>query len=116
MEERRKSKRWYLIYPIRVCYAENDQFMGFLENISRDGLMVKCGQSVTTNSLYQLKILCGQEIHQAGYYAFPAECKWWERDISTGFYEVGFLLEDLSARRIQIFDKIASVCCGEKSF
>ena len=106
MKERRKLKRRYLIYPVRVFDPETHQLIGFIENITVEGMMLKAPQSFRTNNRYRFKVLFGEEIHKMGHFEFSAECKWWDKDTYIGFYNAGFHLEDVSFEGIQILENI----------
>ena len=117
MEENRKLKRRYLIYPIRVFDPNSNQLIGFMENITIEGMMLKSGRPFRTLNKYQLKIVFGEEIHKTGHFEFSAECKWWDKDIFTGFYNAGFHLEDVSFEGFHVLNKIIhSICCDERPF
>jgi hypothetical protein len=111
MKEGRKLKRRYLIYPLRVFDPDSNQLIGFIENITIEGMMLKTGQSFRTINRYQVKVLFGEEIHKTGHFEFSAECKWWDKDIYTGFYNAGFHLEDVSLEGIQILVNIIDRLC-----
>ena len=115
MEEKRKLKRSYLIYPIRVFDPNSNQLIGFIENITLEGMMLKTGHPFRTINMYPLKMLFCEEIHKTGHFEFSAECKWWDKDSFTGFYNAGFHLEDVSFEGLQVLDKIIHrICCDEK--
>ena len=117
MEERRKLKRRYLIYPIRVFDPDSNQLIGFIENITTEGMMIRAGKPFQTFNKYQFKMLFGEEIHKTGHFEFSAECKWWDKDIVTGFYNAGFYLEDVSFEGFQVLNKIIRrICYDEKPF
>ncbi|MBW1799840.1 MAG: PilZ domain-containing protein [Deltaproteobacteria bacterium] len=117
MEERRKLKRRYLIYPIRVFDPDNHQQIGFIENITVEGMMLRAGQPFRSTSVYQFKMLLAEDIHKDGHFEFTAECKWWDKDIITGFYNAGFHFEDVSSEGFQVLNKIIQkICLDEKPF
>ena len=117
MENRRKFKRKYLVYPIRIFNPNTNRLIGFVENITIEGMLLKAGQPFPTNQTYQLKMLLGEETYKTGYFKFSAECKWWDKDNFTGFYNIGFQLKDVSFEGSQVLDLIIhKFCIDEKSF
>ena len=111
MKERRRLERRYLNYPLRVLDSYSNQLIGYIENITVEGIMLKSNQSFQINNRYQFKVLFGKEIHKTGHFEFSAECKWYDKDIYTGFYNAGFHLEDVSFEGIQILENIIDRLC-----
>ncbi|MBW1802593.1 MAG: hypothetical protein JRJ85_17900 [Deltaproteobacteria bacterium] len=116
MEVKRKSKRRYLLYPVKVLDPVTNQLIGFIENITTEGMMLRTGKTFRTMSRYQFKVLLSEDIHKTGHFEFSVECKWWDKDILTGFYNAGFHLEDVSFEGYQVLNKIFhKICCDEET-
>lgn len=97
----REHQRVYLTFYLRVF--ENNDFIGFLIDLSRDGLMVMSESPLIENKFYQLKMKLPSSLEwkekqdEDKYINFTAECKWIRHDdVDKEFYLNGFSFADIS--------------------
>ena len=115
MEERRKLSRRYLIHPVRVLDPDSNDLIGFVENITDEGIMLRTGRLFHTTILYRFKMLLSEDIHETGHFEFSAECKWWDKDIYTGSYHAGFCFKNVTFEGHQVLNKIMDRVCYDEN-
>ncbi len=99
-QERRKSPRKTVTYPIPVIDSDRDHILGHLADISLEGFMLLAQDPLDINRVFQVRM----EIPEAcGGQAIPlgVESLWRETSNSHGKYWVGFQIIDISPRDSQ---------------
>lgn len=98
----REHQRVYLTFYLRV-FEEGKDFLGFLIDLSKDGLMIMSETPLVEDKFYQLKMKVPSSLEwkdkddQDRYISFTAQCRWTKNDeVDKGFYLNGFEFTDLS--------------------
>lgn len=96
----REHQRVYLTFYLRVF--EEDNFIGFLIDISQDGMMLMSENILQEGKYYQLKMKIPSSLDwkskddQDRYVNFTAQCKWSRHDeVDKEFYLSGFEFTEL---------------------
>ena len=97
----REHQRVYLTFYLRLF--EGDNFLGYLIDISRDGVMVMTEAPLEENRSYSLKMKLPSTLEWKGkktedrVIKFRAECKWCRHDdVDKEFYLSGFNFTEVS--------------------
>lgn len=94
-EEKRKLKRWRLIYSLRVFERETDQLFGHLSNISDGGMQLVTEKAVDTDQDFNFWMEVQLESGEMKSVGLRAHSRWLNSDNDTGLYHAGFELRDI---------------------
>ncbi len=107
----REHQRVYLTFYLRVFEGEN--FIGFLIDLSSDGMMVMSEYPLEESKLYQLRMKLPSSLEWKGESSpdrvieFSAECLWNRHDnVEKEFYISGFAFRDISTEHNDIIHKL----------
>ena len=107
----RENQRVYLTFYLRIF--EGDRFLGYMIDISNDGLMVMSDAPLEENKKYSLKMKLPSSADWEGgnikdrCIDFHAECRWSKHDaVDRDFYLNGFSFSDLSQSDEKIIEKL----------
>lgn len=100
--EQRHIQRQQLPYYLKVYNRITDRPMGYLGNVSSDGLMLISQLPLLTGVDYQLRLklpgcngnLCMVE--------FVAHCHWSREEATPGYYDSGFSVAEAPAEFVQL--------------
>jgi len=91
-QEKRKLKRRHLIYYLKVKDRDTEKSIGFLVDITTQGIMLMSEFPLDVGTTYHLKVLVQSEEDETKYLFFDAKSKWCERSVNTDFYDSGLEL------------------------
>lgn len=107
----RQYKRIYLTFYLRIF--ENDSFLGFLLDISREGMMMMSEFALKENKSYTLKMKVPSSLERkeqkeaGGYIEFTATCKWTKNDdADRDFFLSGFEFTSVSEEAHAIIHRV----------
>ena len=106
MRDKRKLKRRHLLYYLKVMDRDSDALIGFLVDITTQGIMIMSESPIKTGILFHLKILLPTEDMNKKYLNFDAKSMWSERSINTDFYDTGFELINVNSKDFASIEKI----------
>jgi hypothetical protein len=95
MQEKRRLKRWHLIYYLRVIDRNANQPIGHLIDINEEGMMLVSETPIPLNQEFQLQMVLPEEIAGVTQWDFHATSVWSEPDINPSLYKTGFHLLDV---------------------
>ncbi len=104
--ERRKLKRRYLMFYSRVFDRSIGKMVGYLSDMTVEGLMVISEDPSEPGKIYRLRIDLPEDDFDQSFIHFEAKCVWSERDVNPNFYMNGFQLNKIDPKDIQIIEKI----------
>ena len=96
MQERRNLERRDLVYYLRAFDRSKDQLLGYVANISTEGVMLIGEKPIEPNATFDLKMLLPVEIAGKGHVEFRARSTWCRKDGSNGFLHTGFQLSNIA--------------------
>ena len=107
----RENQRVYLTFYLRIF--DGDRFLGYMIDISHDGIMVMSDFILEEGKKYSLKMKLPSSAEWEGgnindrCIDFNAECRWSKHDaIDREFYLSGFSFSDLSPEDEEIIHKL----------
>ncbi len=106
MEDRRKVKRRYLLYYMRVYAAATRQQIGNLVDITSEGLMVLSENTLEPGTITRLRLELTEDVATKPFLEFSARSKWCKPDITPNLYNIGFEILDLEPADEAIVQRI----------
>ncbi|AVO54755.1 PilZ domain-containing protein [Ectopseudomonas mendocina] len=105
MRSQRRIERHQLPYYLKVFNRITDKPMGFIGNVSLDGLMLISQLPMLVGARFdmRLKIPGQQGMH---FIDFSANCQWCREDVTPGSYDSGFALVVPPADYIEMIDAL----------
>ena len=97
MKDKRKLKRRHLIYYLHVLERSSGEHVGYLVDITTNGIMIMRENPVEPETLLELKILLSSEMSSKQYLNFDVKAIHCEKSINETTYEIGCQLLHLSA-------------------
>jgi hypothetical protein len=86
----------------RVFDRKTGKLLGYLGNITVDGVMVISEEPIIIGESYKLRMDLPEYIYQKSAINFQAESLWCDRDVDPKFYNTGFKLKDIVQEDKQI--------------
>ena len=96
MGEKRRLSRRNLRHQLMVLDRETDELVGYLVDITTEGMMLTCKKPVNAEGTFNLKMLLPDKIKGSRQISFVAQNIWYRKDTSSGFYKTGFRLREIS--------------------
>ncbi len=108
MGEHRKLKRRHLIYYLKVMDRDTGEILGFLVDITTQGIMIMSEQPIKTGRTFHLQLLIpsDEDAAEKKYLRFDARSRWSERSINTDFYDTGLELININIEEFETIEKI----------
>jgi hypothetical protein len=106
MEERRKVKRRYLLYYVRIYDAKKSEQIGHLVDITEHGAMVLTEHPLPVNQVYHLRLELTSDVAEKQYLDFTAQSIWCQPDIDPHYHNTGFEIKEIAAEDVDIIRKI----------
>lgn len=104
MQASRGQRRHHLIFYLEIRDRGTDEPLGFLGDITPDGMQVLSEQPLDVGRSFEL------EICRPGMAAQPVRCRarsiWSKADADPGYYATGFQFEDISAMTLQAIEML----------
>jgi len=97
MRDKRKLKRRHLIYYLHVLERSSGRLIGYLVDISTDGIMIMSEQPIAVGTRLELKIMLESEMSAKQYLAFDAKAVRCEKSINGTNYDIGCELLNLAS-------------------
>jgi len=106
MEEQRRLKRRHLIFYLRVFDMQNDQLMGYLIDLTPDGILLMTEEKIEIGKFFRLRMDLPSEYSDIQEIEFEAESVWGSRDVNPDFQDIGFRLHNISVEERQIIEDL----------
>jgi len=107
-QDQRSSPRKRVNEKIELRDIHTDQLLGNLVNISDSGFMLLADQSLSTNQLFQLRMLFPTPIENLEYIELGAECLWRQDAPGTNHCWAGFHIIDISDQATRLIETLIS--------
>jgi len=108
MQDNRSSPRKRVNEKIELRDVHTEQLVGTLVNISESGFMLLADQSLSTNQLFQLRMLFPTPIENVEHIELGAECLWRQDVPDTDHCWAGFHIIDISDQAIRLIQHLIS--------
>jgi hypothetical protein len=106
MRNHRRIERHQLPYYLKVYNRITDKPMGYIGNVSLDGLLLISELRMLVGARFDMRIKipgCDGVQH---YIDFSATCQWCREDVTPGGYDSGFELVAPSAEYVEMVDAL----------
>ncbi|CDM39812.1 PilZ domain-containing protein [Ectopseudomonas oleovorans] len=105
MRSQRRIERHQLPYYLKVFNRITDKPMGFIGNVSLDGLMLISQLPMLVGARFDMRLkIPGQPgMH---FIDFSANCQWCREDLTPGVYDSGFALVAPPADYVEMIDAL----------
>jgi hypothetical protein len=108
--EKRSLKRRHLIFYLRVIDRENECLLGFLVDITTEGVMIMSEHPLPAGKKFALKIRLHSDTVEEKFLEFAAVSKWCRASVNSEFFDTGFELADITPVEFkQIHDLIKQI-------
>lgn len=94
MPIQRRIERHQLPYYLKVFNRVTDKPMGYIGNISREGLMLISPWPMLVLAEFDMRLKIPGREGQQHYIDFSATCRWTREDVTPGSFDSGFELAD----------------------
>ena len=108
MKEKRKTKRRFLQYYMRVYDAESRQQIGNLVDITPQGIMIVSEHLLPKDQISRIRIELSDEVSRKPYIEFTAISRWCEQDVIPHMYNTGFEILELSPDDSAVINQIVA--------
>lgn len=106
MQDRRRTKRRFLMYYSRIYDTSTETLVGQLGDITPLGLMIISDASLPVDKLFTLKIELSAEVSDRPDFTVNARSLWCQPDVAPGIYNTGFELINPSVESLEIIQHI----------
>lgn len=106
MVNKRKYERFQISFFLRILDKDTDEAMGHVVDISVSGMRVLTDRPVSQDRDYTLAIDLTKDINFEQEVIFTAKCVWIEQDLSSGAYNCGFQLQNVTEKDQTIILKL----------
>ena len=89
---KRKFKRHYLIYYLRVFDRKTGEILGHLVDVNEKGVMLMRDSPIEIGREYNLRLRWRNSLGKLQVVDFEAICKWCRPDVNPDFYGAGFTI------------------------
>ena len=98
MVNKRRDERHQISFFLRILDKDTDDAMGHVVDISVSGMRVLTDRPVSKDRDYTLAIDLTKDINFEQEVIFTAKCVWIEQDLSSGAYNCGFQLQNVTEK------------------
>jgi hypothetical protein len=106
MEEKRRLKRRHLIFYLRIFDARTNQLLGYLVDLTPEGIMLMSEHKIERGKKFKLKMDLPSEYSDRQQIEFDAESVWNSTDINPDFYDTGFKFSNVTVEEQQVIEDI----------
>ena len=106
MDDRRKTKRKYLMFYTRVFDAGTGKLLGHLVDLTAEGAMLISERALPAGAQFRLRLELSPEVAAQPYLEFDADSLWCRQDINPQFYNTGFHVAALTPENAAIVGRI----------
>ena len=109
MKDRRKTKRRYLLYYMRVYDTDTREHIGNLVDITAKGMMIVNPRPLIEGKTYHLRLELSGEVSQKPHMDFSAVSIWCKPDIDPSLFNTGFEIVEIGAEDARIIKRIIEI-------
>ncbi|WP_375740035.1 PilZ domain-containing protein [Pseudomonas boanensis] len=92
MPTKRRIERHQLPYYLKVFNRITDKPMGYIGNVSMDGLMLISQLPMLVGGRFEMRLKIPGQDGQLHFIDFCATCQWCREDVNPGHFDSGFSL------------------------
>ncbi len=106
MEDRRKFKRRYLMFYSRVFDRKTGKLLGYLADMTIEGIMIISEEPIQIAETYRLRIDLPEDMYGKAYLNLEAHSVWTKPDVNPNFFMTGFQLLNTTSDDKDIIQQI----------
>jgi hypothetical protein len=106
MKEKRKTRRRYLLYYMRVYDVGTKRQIGNLVDITPQGAMIVSEDPIEDGKTLQIRMELTSDVSDHPFMEFSARSKWCEPDINPDMYNIGLEITEISPEDIKTIRRI----------
>jgi len=106
MEERRKLERSEIMFYSSVYDLKTGKHLGYLGNMTTDGIMIISEEPVDDNLHANLRIDVPVNLYKKSELKFEAISLWCEPDIDPKYYNIGFKITKIRPEDLTLIEKL----------
>jgi len=95
MEEKRKHKRVNLIYYLEIYDNRTDKHLGYLVDITPEGLMMISEEQMPAGEDFHLRMLLPETAYGKKSISFNVNSRWTKKDLNPAFFASGYQFVDI---------------------
>ncbi len=100
----RRIDRHQLPYYLKVFNRVTDKPMGYIGNLSLDGMMLISQLPMLVGARFDMRLKIPGQDAQVHHVDFFANCQWCQEDVTPGHYDSGFALVTPPAEYIEMIE------------
>ena len=108
MNERRRTKRRYLLYYGRIYDETARKLLGYLVDITENGLMLLSDEPFPVGETGRFKLEVTDDIGEHPFINFKAKSMWCEPDLDPSHFDTGFEIEEIKPSDKELISAIVS--------
>ena len=108
MHIQRHIERHQLPYYLKVFNRITDKPMGYIGNVSLDGLMLISQYPMLVNARFDMRLKIPGRDSRVHHIDIGAICQWSREDVTPGTYDSGFSLVAPPAEYVEMVDALRS--------
>ncbi len=101
-DEQRRFDRKQLFYYLKVYHQTTNELVGYLGDISTEGLMIFTKQSVSQDFDFKLRINLDEELEMSEKLMIEARSVWQEKDANPEYFIIGFKFVDIDQENLDL--------------
>ncbi|HTX89999.1 MAG TPA: PilZ domain-containing protein [Anaerolineales bacterium] len=106
MKDKRKTRRRYLLYYMRIYDGDSRQQIGNLVDITPEGAMILTEDPVEVGKTLHLRMELTVEVAEKPFMDFTARTIWCEQDVAPHLYNCGLEIQEIQPEDIKIIRRI----------
>ncbi|MCP4022229.1 MAG: PilZ domain-containing protein [Desulfobacteraceae bacterium] len=107
-KEKRKAERKQLYFYLKVNRQRTGSLLGYLADISSEGVMVLTSDAIELNKVFALTIDLREEFSMDCSLDFEAKSLWCEQDVNPDYMVAGFQFESLDKMALERMNYLIS--------
>jgi len=105
MQVQRRIERHQLPYYLKVFNRITDKPMGYIGNVSLDGLLLVSQLPMLVGARFDMRLKI-PGLNEQHFIDFSATCQWCREDVTPGCYDSGFALVAPPADYVEMVDAL----------
>ena len=105
MHVQRRIERHQLPYYLKVFNRITDKPMGYIGNVSLDGLLLISQLPLLVGARFDMRLKIPGQL-EPHFIDFSATCQWSREDVTPGYYDSGFALVAPPADYVEMVDAL----------
>jgi hypothetical protein len=106
MKEKRKLPRPNIMFYSRVFDRKTGKHLGYLGNITTDGMMIICDEPIDSEITFELRVELPEDVYSQSEMNINAKSLWCNTDIDPKFFNVGFKFLSIDDNTLDLIEGI----------